>query len=555
MSEPKNIRKAGQDNIRIWGLNIHNPVFIISMLVILIFLIGSIMAGDSAGLVFNNLRKSITSNFDWFFLIAGNVFVLFSLFLIVSPLGKIKLGGKDALPDFSRLSWFAMLFAAGMGIGLMFWSVAEPVVFASGVWGYAPLGVSESKEMAFAVSIFHWGLHPWAIYAVVGLALAFAAYNKGLPLTIRSAFQPIFGDAVWGWSGHIIDTLAVFATIFGLATSLGLGAQQANAGLDSLFGIGNNTTVQTVLIVVITIIALCSVVAGLEKGVKRLSEFNIILALIFMVAIITFGPTLEIFKGFAANTVSYAKNIIPLSNWIGREDTGFLHDWTTFYWAWWIAWSPFVGMFIARVSKGRTVREFLTCVLIIPTIVSILWLSTFGGAAVDQVVEQAGSLENAIVTQASPTAEDPQATTTVYNSELAKQVNDGYAKAMFTMFDGGFPLSGLLSFIGIMLVITFFVTSSDSGSLVVDSITAGGLLDAPVIQRVIWCSFEGAIAILLLWSGGLSALQAASVTTGLPFAAILLVMCVAIYKGLNAEKQLNTTVGKKLSKPDVKTTT
>ena len=538
MSKPETKHKAGQHNVRFWGLDIHNPVFFISTLVILVFLVGSVVAGDAAATFFGNLRKSITSNFDWFFLIAGNIFVLFSLFLIVSPLGKIRLGGKEAQPDYSRLSWFAMLFAAGMGIGLMFWSVAEPVVYATGVWGYAPLGVSESREMAFAVTIFHWGLHPWAIYAVVGLALAFATYNKKLPLTIRSAFHPIFGDAVWGWAGHVIDTLAVFATIFGLATSLGLGAQQANAGLSSLFGMSNSTIVQTVLITLITLVALASVVAGLEKGVKRLSEFNIVLALIFMVAVIVLGPTLEIFKGFATNTVAYAKNIIPLSNPIGRGDTGFLHDWTTFYWAWWIAWSPFVGMFIARVSKGRTVREFVTCVLIIPTVVSILWMSAFGGAAIDQVIDQAGSLENAIVAQASPTADDPNATTTVYNSELAKQVNDGYAKAMFTMFDGGFPLSGLLSFIGIVLVITFFVTSSDSGSLVIDSITAGGLIDAPVAQRVLWCLFEGAIAIVLLWSGGLSALQAASVATGLPFVLILIVMCVAIYKGLSKEMQL-----------------
>jgi len=530
--------KAGQDNIRFWGMDIHNPVFLISAIVIFVFLVGSIMAGSTAATFFGNLRKSITSNFDWFFLIGGNIFVLFCLFLIVSPLGKVRLGGKDARPDYSMLSWFSMLFAAGMGIGLMFWSVAEPVVYSAGVWGYAPLGVSESREMAFAVTIFHWGLHPWAIYAVVGLALAFATYNRGLPLTVRSAFHPIFGDAVWGWTGHIIDTLAVFATIFGLATSLGLGAQQANAGLNYLFGIANSTMIQTVLITLITLVALCSVVAGLDKGVKRLSEFNIILALLFMAAVIILGPTLDIFKGFVVNTVSYAKNIIPLSNWIGREDAGFLHDWTTFYWAWWIAWSPFVGMFIARVSKGRTVREFVTCVLIIPTIVSILWMSTFGGAAINQVIDQAGSLENAIVVESSPTADNPQATKTVFNSELAKQVNDGYAKAMFTMFEGGFPLSGLLSFIGIVLVITFFVTSSDSGSLVIDSITAGGLIDAPVAQRVLWCLLEGAIAIVLLLSGGLTALQAASVATGLPFTLILLIMCIAIYKGLNRDRKL-----------------
>jgi len=538
MTDPDSNYTAGQDNVRLLGMDIHNPVFILSTIVIIIFLIGSVMAGDAAGTFFSTLRKGITTNFDWFFLIAGNVFVLFCLFLIISPLGSIRLGGKDAQPDYSRLSWFAMLFAAGMGIGLMFWSVAEPVVYATGVWGYAPLGVSESKEMAFAVTIFHWGLHPWAIYAVVGLALAFFTYNRGLPLTIRSAFYPIFGEAVWGWVGHIIDTLAVFATIFGLATSLGLGAQQANAGLNYLFGIEVGVLVQTVLITVITVIALASVVAGLDRGVKRLSEFNIILAFILMGAVIVLGPTAEIITGFATNTASYVKNIIPLSNWIGREDSGFLHDWTTFYWAWWIAWSPFVGMFIARVSKGRSVREFVTCVLLVPTLVSILWMSAFGGSAIDQVVEQAGSLENAIVSVAAPTADNPAATKNVFNSELVEQVNNAYAQAMFTMFDGGFPLAGILSFIGIVLVITFFVTSSDSGSLVIDTITAGGKIDAPVVQRVLWCMLEGLIAIVLLWSGGLSALQAASVATGLPFALILLIMCVAIYKGLSTERRV-----------------
>jgi len=536
MSRANTDYKVGQDNVRVLGLDIHNPVFLISTLVIFTFLIGSIVAGDAAGEFFGSLRKSITSTFDWFFLIAGNVFVLFCLALIVSPLGKIRLGGVDAKPDYSRASWFAMLFAAGMGIGLMFWSVAEPVIYATGVWGYAPLGVSESREMAFAVTIFHWGLHPWAIYAVVALALAFFAYNRGLPLTIRSAFHPIFGDAVWGWVGHIIDILAVFATIFGLATSLGLGAKQANAGLNYLFEIDVGPMTQTILISGITLVALGSVVAGLDKGVKRLSEFNIILALLLLLAVIALGPTAEIIKGFLTNTVAYAKNIIPLSNPIGREDTGFLHDWTTFYWAWWIAWSPFVGMFIARVSKGRTVREFLISVLIIPTIISIIWMSAFGGSAVDQAIEQAGSLENAIVSEAAPTAEDPKATKTIFNSKIAEQVNSDYSKAMFTMFDGGFPLAGVLSFIGIILVVAFFVTSSDSGSLVIDSITAGGKIDAPVTQRVLWCLLEGAIAIVLLWSGGLTALQAASVATGLPFALILLIMCIAIVKGLMSER-------------------
>ena len=302
-------------------------------------------------------------------------------------------------PEFSNFAWFSMLFAAGMGIGLMYWSVAEPVAYYTG-WWHTPLNVeantAQAKELAMGATMFHWGLHPWAIYAVVGLSLAFFAYSKKLPLTMRSAFYPILKEKVWGWPGHIIDLLAVFATIFGLATSLGLGAQQVSSGLNFLFGIDNGVNTQILIIFVITIFALVSVVKGLDGGVKVLSKFNIILALALVVFLILVGPTLLIITGFGTTLADYAKNIIPLSNFVGREDSDWFHGWTVFYWAWWIAWSPFVGMFIARVSKGRTVREFIIAVLLIPTVVTTIWMSTFGLTALDQVIGNVGALANGI---------------------------------------------------------------------------------------------------------------------------------------------------------------
>ena len=505
--------EVGQDNIRILGLDVHNPVFFVSAVVIVGFVIFALMFQEGAKEFFGWLRPALTSTFDWVFMIAGNIFVLFCLFLIVTPWGGIRLGGPDAKPDYSYPGWFAMLFAAGMGIGLMFFGVLEPVYH----FQNPPLGVDASnteaaRSMGMAATIFHWGLHPWAIYAVVGLSLAFFAFNRGLPLTIRSAFYPLFGDRVWGWLGHVIDTLAVFATLFGLATSLGFGATQASAGLNYLFGIPVTDATKIFLILAITAVALGSVVMGLDAGVKRLSEINMVLAFLLLTFVILAGPTAEVAAGIVTNAADYLKNLPALSNWIGREDTKFLHGWTTFYWAWWIAWSPFVGMFIARVSRGRTVREFIICVLIIPTIVGVIWMTAFGGTAVSQIINDG-------YTGVAETVKD-------WKPELS----------LYKMLEP-LPLAGISSFIGIILVIVFFVTSSDSGSLVIDTITAGGKIDAPVAQRVFWCIFEGLVAITLLMGGGLGALQAASISTGLPFAIVLVLMCVSVFMGLREEKR------------------
>ncbi|MBC54258.1 MAG: BCCT transporter [Gammaproteobacteria bacterium] len=517
--------QVGQDNIVVrlgpFGLDIHNRVFLISGLTIIAFVFFTLLFQNQAGPAFTSLRDTLTSNLDWFFLTAGNVFVTLCVILIFTPLGKVRLGGTEATPDFSYLGWFSMLFAAGMGIGLMFYGVSEPLshftaaldgtLVADGVRAdVAPLGGADgaeaASELAMAATIFHWALHPWAIYAILALGLALFSFNKGLPLTIRSVFYPILGERVWGWPGHIIDILAVFATLFGLATSLGIGASQASAGLNHLFGFPTGTTTEVFLIVGITGIALVSVVAGLEAGVKRLSEINMVLAALLMLFVIIVGPTLFILTGFVDNLVNYMKHLPALSNPVGREDTGFLHGWTTFYWSWWISWSPFVGMFIARVSRGRTVREFLISVLLIPSLACTFWMTVFGNTAISQVV-------NAGYTVASEAALPLQ---------------------LFAMLDG-LPLVQISSFIAIVLVIVFFITSSDSGSLVIDTIAAGGKVNAPTIQRIFWCTFEGLVAIALLLGGGLAALQAMAVSTGFPFTLVLLAACYAIVRGLMSE--------------------
>ncbi|MEM0514484.1 BCCT family transporter [Pseudoalteromonas sp. YIC-827] len=505
---------VGQDNVQKWGFDVHNPVFGISAGLIAIFLVAILVTDPAtAKKALDGIKWDIIGNFDVLFMWAANLFVLFCLALIVSPYGKIKLGGESATPSHSRISWLAMLFAAGMGIGLMFWGVAEPVAYFTG-WYETPLGVEantpEAAKTAMGATMFHWGLHPWAIYAVVALSLAFFSYNKGLPLSIRSIFYPILGDRAWGWPGHIIDILAVLATLFGLATSLGLGAQQASAGFNHVFGTDGGVGLQIGVIIGVTLLAIISVVRGIDGGVKVLSNVNMIIAfaLLLFVALVGFAAAM----GNLPNTLlGYIENIIPLSNPHGREDETWMHGWTVFYWAWWISWSPFVGMFIARVSKGRTIREFLIAVLLIPTLVTALWMSIYGGIAIDQVASGVGSLGEKGLTEVP--------------------------LAMFQMFEQ-LPMTQVLSFIAIVLVLVFFITSSDSGSLVIDSITAGGKVDAPVPQRVFWATIEGAIAAALLWIGGkeaMEALQAGAVSTGLPFTIVLLLMCVSLILGLRTE--------------------
>ncbi|MGQ0333300.1 BCCT family transporter [Halomonas elongata] len=519
---------VGQDNIQgrlgPFGFDIHNRVFVVSALASIIFIVLTLLFPQQAGSIFQSIVSFSTGTLDSYFMIVVDGFILFCLALVVLPYGKVRLGGPDARPDHGYLSWFAMLFAAGIGIGLLFFGVLEPVYHANvslplgiaspfGADGALnPDAIADATAMGLAGTYLHWGIHGWAVYVVMALALSIFTYNKGLPFSIRSAFFPILGERVWGWWGHAIDILAVFSTLFGLATSLGLGAQQANAGMNFVFGLDVNATTQVIVIVLVTAVALVSVWRGLEGGVKKLSEINMVMAVLFFFFVLFAGPTLAALSGFWTGLETYVTEFMPLSAPFGREDDAYRQAWTIFYWAWWVSWAPFVGMFIARVSRGRTVREFVICVLLIPSLFIFIWMGVFGATALDQLyANPAGSLVKEYVIDN-------------YSPELS----------LFGMLNE-LPLSGLMSTLGIILALIFFVTSSDSGSLVIDTITAGGKIDAPRPQRMFWAAVEGLIAIVLLLGGGLSALQAGVTATAIPFSIVMILMCYSIIRALNGE--------------------
>ncbi|MCB0395206.1 MAG: BCCT family transporter [Flavobacteriales bacterium] len=485
---------------------IHHHVFWPSLAVIILFIVVTLLNHKRTGAFFSDIQTMISVNTGWLMILVVNILLIFCLYLAFGKYANIRLGGPRAKPEFSTSAWFAMLFSAGMGIGLLFWSVAEPISH----YANPPTGTGmtpAAAQTAMNVTFLHWGLHAWGIYALVGLALAYFTFNRKLPLTISSLFHPILGKHVNGPIGHIIDTLAVIATLFGLATSLGLGARQINAGLHFLLETEISTNVQIFIIAGTTLVATASVVLGLKNGVRRLSELNMYLAAAFLAAMLLFGPTLFIIDSFVQNTGSYIQQLPRLSFWAeAYKQTSWQNDWTIFYWGWWIAWSPFVGMFIARISKGRTIRQFVLGVLLVPTLLTFIWLSTFGGAALHlQITGMA---------------------------DIVGAVNDNVATALFKLL-AHYPYAFISSTIGLVLICSFFVTSSDSGSLVIDSITSGGRLDAPVGQRIFWALTEGVVAAILLIGGGLQALQTASITTGLPFAVVLLVVCYCLYKELN----------------------
>lgn len=516
-------KEPGQDNWVGLGFDIHPHVTGVSVILLTAFILLTLMFHQQADDFFSSTLAYITRTFGWFLILASNAFILAALFFAFSRFGKIRIGGKDAKPEFSTASWFAMLLSAGMGIGLMFWSVGEPMYhysspspMFSGIGG----GTPEAAQAAMGTTYFHWGIHPWAIYAIVGLGLAFFAYNRGLPLTIRSIFYPLIGNRIYGFWGNLIDVLSVLATLTGLATSLGLGVKQINAGLNYLFGFQISTITQIILIAIITAFATLSVVSGLDGGVRRLSQINMWTAGVFMLVLLVTGPTVYILSGFTQNLGYYMTKLPQLSLWAETfRNSNWQGSWTVFYWAWWISWSPFVGMFIARISKGRTVREFILVVMLIPTLLSFVWMSVFGGSA--------------IFLQSSGTA------------DLVTAVKADVSTALFAMLQY-FPLTGLLSVVGIILVTIFFITSSDSGSLVVDHLTSGGKLDSPVPQRVFWAIMEGVVAAVLLVGGGLTTLQTASVTTGLPFAVILLLIVYALHVGFSQELYVEDAVRDKL---------
>lgn len=488
---------------------IQPTVFWSSALLIALFVLLSFIYTKEMGSAFKEAQRLFSVYAGWLYVFAVNFFLLFSLWLMLSKYGDIRIGGHNAKPDFTTWGWFSMLFSAGMGIGLVFWSVAEPIYHFASPPLHIEAGTAEAARMAMTITFFHWGFHAWAIYAVIALALAFFAYNRGLPLTIRSAFYPLLGERIYGPIGHLIDITAVLATMFGLATSLGLGVQQINAGLARLLDIPDTTVVQVILIAIITGIAITSVVAGLDKGVRRLSEINMYAAGLLLLFVFTAGPTVFILDSWIQNVGSYAQHLLELSTWTESYDrTKWQHGWTIFYWAWWIAWSPFVGMFIARVSRGRTIREFIMGVLLVPALLTTIWLTVFGGSSIfEELVGAQG---------------------------ISAAVNDNLATALYVLLER-YPLASLSSLVAVFVIVTFFVTSSDSGSLVIDTITSGGHPNSPVKQKVFWASAEGVVAAALLFAGGLKALQAGSVLTGLPFALVLLAMCFSLTRGLQQE--------------------
>jgi len=508
MTDENNESRARQDGESVAGwlkLDVHPWVFFISAGLIFCFVVLTLFFERRMDNLFATVQNVVSFYGGWFFVATLNIILVFVIAVLLGRFSDIRIGGEGAQPEFSTPSWYAMLFSAGMGIGLLFYGVAEPM-FHFAASPLAEPGTPDAARTAMDFTFLHWGFHPWALYTLVGLSLAFFAFNRNLPLSIRSVFYPIFGERIYGPIGNAIDIMATVATMFGVATSLGLGVQQVNAGLNHLLDIPQTPMVQLVLIAMITAVATWSVVRGLEGGIKVLSLINIVVAGGLLVFVLLVGPTLFILNALVENIGYYIQNFAALSTWNETyENTEWQNGWTVFYWGWWISWSPFVGMFIARVSYGRTVREFIKGVLFVPTLVTFVWMTTFGNTALNIEMFGAGG--------------------------IAEAVQENIPVSLFVLLER-YPLDTITATLAVAVVVTFFITSSDSGSLVIDIITAGGNTEPPVIQRVFWAVMEGVVAAALLVGGGLVALQTAAVTTGLPFAIILLGMCYALHRGM-----------------------
>lgn len=495
---------------------VSKPVFLTSVILITLFIIFGAFFNQQAEIVFNQAKAFVSLRFGWFFIVVINATVLMSIYMIFSRYGDIRLGHQNEKPEYKLISWIGMLFSAGIGIGLLYWGTAEPLYH----YMAPPLGEGEtvaSAKLAMNISFLHYGVHVWALYGMVALALAYFHYRRGLPLAIRSTLYPILGKRIYGGWGHTVDTLAVFGTMFGVVTTLGLGVLQINSGLESLFGIPNNISVQIILIAVITVLAGMSLFLGLDKGIKRLSDINIFLTIILLSFVILLGPTQFIFNSFIENIGNYLHQVIPLGFWTesyeGQEN--WQSSWTIFYWAWWISWSPFVGVFVARISRGRTIREFTLGVLLIPVAILFLWFTAFGGSAVHMELMAA----------VNPDIASPG---------LVEAVRADTGSAIFKLMES-YPLTAVFNLLIVIMIVLWFVTSSDSASFVIDMLTSGGDTDPPKVQRLFWAGTEGVIAAVLLAAGGLGALQAASIVSGLPFAVVILVMMYSLLRGLSRD--------------------
>lgn len=495
---------------------VNKPVFITSGILIVGFIIFGAIFTETAGAVFNFLQSFITDKFGWFFIILVNMALVFCIYLAMSRYGDIRLGNQTERPQYPLFSWIAMLFSAGIGIGLVYWGTAEPLYH----FMAPPLGEAETVEaakQAMNISFLHWGLHAWAIYTLVALALAYFHFRRGLPLSIRSTLYPILGQRIYGKWGHTVDILAVFGTMFGVVTSLGLGVMQINSGLEELFGIPNTVPIQFAIIAFVTLLACGSLMLGLDKGIKRLSDINMGFTGVLLAFMVILGPTLFIFDSFIENIGNYLAALVPLAAWgEAYSNTDWQGAWTIFYWAWWVSWSPFVGVFIARISRGRTIREFTLGVLFIPMTILFFWFTTFGGVAINME----------LLAGLNPEAVSPG---------LVEAVQADIGSAIFRLVEY-YPFTRIITFIIVVMIVLWFVTSSDSASFVIDMLTAGGDTNPPKIQRLFWAVMQGLIAAILLAAGGLSALQAAAIVAGLPFAFVILAMMYALLRGLSRDR-------------------
>lgn len=491
------------------SVTINPPVFYGSAALITALVLFASIFPTTAHAFFAHLQSWILENVSWFYILAVAIILLSTIFLATSRYGDIKLGPDHSQPDYNNLTWFAMLFSAGMGIGLMFFGVAEPVMHFIAPPVGDPNTVEAARE-AMKLTFFHWGLHAWAVYAIVALILAFFAYRHGLPLTLRSALYPLIGERIYGPIGHAVDIFAIIGTVFGIATSLGYGVLQINSGFNYLFDLPISTNIQVVLIIGITALATLSVATGLDKGIRRLSELNLLLAVILLTLVLVLGPTALLLKSFVQNTGSYLSDIVNKTfNLYAYDPTDWLGGWTLLYWGWWMSWSPFVGMFIARVSRGRTIRQFVTGVLLVPTGFTLIWMTVFGNSAIYLIMKKGVT-------------------------SLADTVSTDTSLALFAFLEH-FPFSSLLSLVAVFMIVLFFVTSADSGSLVIDMLASGGNTQTPLWQRIFWASSTGIVAITLLLSGGLSALQTATIASALPFSIILLVAIWGLFKALHID--------------------